>query len=252
MTRYSRHTHPNRTVLLKKFTALLTGFTALLFGGGSLAGTATIDVGDGNTATYEYRDDMLRINSSADAGSYAVFRDGSLYTVSLNDGQPMVIDAGSMMKGIGAMNLPGPSVASEFDDKLISFEDTGQDETVAGINGDVYEVRFEDSSGSQRSATLVLSTDQRVREFNAAMLRMVSTAGGLSNQPLPDRGQEFKARLDALNAGVLRYGDQMRVTRISSDAVPAERFELPAPPMNFKDLGSMLGNFPQPRQQDQN
>ena len=245
MRRSTRRTTPYHA-------AVAAGFASLLVAVGTQAGSATIDAGDGSTATFEYRDDMLRINNSVDASSYAVVRDGSLYTVSLNNGQPMVIDAGAMMKGMGAMDLPAPTTTSDLDGTLISLEDTGRNETVAGIEGDVYQVRFEDASGMERSETLVLSTDKRVLEFNDAMLQMVSVAAELASTEVQEQGQDFQNRLQELNAGVLRFGDQMQIISLSGDPVPEERFALPAAPMDIRNLGSMLGNFPLPNEPDNN
>ena len=78
------------------------------------------------------------------------------------------------------------------------------------------------------------------------MYQMVNFAAEMASTQVQAQGQEFQDRLEALNAGVLRFGDQMQIISISGDAVPEERFALPAQPMDFNNLGSMLGNFAQP------
>jgi len=236
------------------FTRKLAGLTAgaaLVAAQGAAAGSATVDAGNGNSVTFEYNDTMLRINNSIDANSYAVMRDGTMFTVAIAEGMPIVMDAGAMMKSMG--NMPGmeainlPTDAGDLDGRVVSLKDTGRDETVAGIMGDLYELTVEDDNGQQRTETLVLSTDKRVLEFRDAMLLMVDMTASISPQQGMDeareQGKELEARLRGLNAGVLRIGDQMSVTAITDDAIPDARFELPAKPMDLQGFGSMLGEM---------
>jgi hypothetical protein len=221
------------------------------------AGSTTISAGDGNQVTFEYNDSMLRINNSMESNSYVVMRDGTMYTVAMAGNTPMVMDAGAMMKSMG--NMPGmdtitpPAGAADLDGRVIELTDTGEDETLAGITGDVYELVLEEANGNQRRETLVLSSDQRVLEFRDAMLLMVDLASDMApKQNLNNamqQSEELEKRLRSLNAGVLRYGKQMSVVEINSDAVPAARFELPAEPMDLQGLGGMLGEMQKRMQQ---
>lgn len=206
------------------------------------AGTATVSSGPGDTAIFEYAGDMLRINSDQ-PDSYVVVRDGNLYAVSFNDGQPMVIDAGSMMKGMA--NMIPQVIESDLDARLISLKDTGKGETVAGISGDVYELTFEDENGAEQKETLVLSTDKRALEFRDALFNMMSFAAKIADTDQPPRDDDVSKRLMALDAGVLRYGSEMTVTEISGDPVPAQRFELPAEPLDMQGLGGLFGAMSQ-------
>jgi len=47
-------------------------------------------------------------------------------------------------------------------------------------------------------------------------------------------------RLNEMDAGVLRYGSEMIVTSLSGEDIAAERFALPAAPMDMQGLGNML------------
>jgi hypothetical protein len=229
---------------------------ALTAASGAQAGSATIDA-NGHQVTFEYNASMLRINNSMEASSYVVMRDGTMYTVSLAAGTPMVMDAGSMMKGMG--NMPGmdsmtpPTGATDLDGRVISLTDTGDNETVAGIEGDVYELVLEEGNGNRRTETLVLSTDKRVIEFRDAMLLMVDIAAAMAPEQGIDnareQGEELEKRLRNMNAGVLRFGSQMSIAEISGDAIPAARFELPAPPMDMQGFGSMLQEMQKRMQQ---
>ncbi len=228
---------------LYRAVALLSTSAALLAAPVVLAGSATLISNDGGTATFEYNDSMLRIGSDANPESYALMRDGKFYTVSVNNGQPIVIDAGSMMKGMGSMNMAPTTVTSDFDVDVLSVKDTGKNETVAGIKGDVYEIRFRDEDGQERSETMVLSKDKRVREFSDALFRMMNVAAEFASDKAMKQGQDMRSKLEELDAGVLRYGNEMRISSIDGDKVPGARFELPAQPMNLEGFGAMLGNL---------
>jgi hypothetical protein len=181
---------------------------------------------------------MLRINSDQ-PDSYVVVRDGNLYAVSFNDGQPMVIDAGSMMKGMA--NMIPQVIESDLDARLISLKDTGKDETVAGINGDVYELKIEDENGAEQTETLVLSDDKRALEFRDALFNMMSFAAKIAGTDKAPKEDDISKRLLAMDVGVLRYGSEMTVTEISGDPVPAQRFDLPAEPLDMQGLGGLFG-----------
>jgi hypothetical protein len=201
------------------------------------AGTATMQNADGSNAEFEYNDSMLRIGSG-DADGYTVVRDGSIYVVSLNDGQPIVMDAGSMMKGFDVSAYAAPTdLTSEF----LGLDDTGRSETVAGIKGRVYELRFKDGDGNEQSEEIVLSEDARALEFRDALFIMLEVASSLTGGDANEAGRSIQKRLSDMDAGVLRYGNDMRLTRIDGSAVDPARFELPAEPMSLEGLGGMLG-----------
>jgi hypothetical protein len=221
------------------------------------AGSTTINAGGGNQVTFEYNDSMLRINNSVESNSYVVMRDGTMYTVAMAGNMPMVMDAGAMMKSLGNMPdmdaLTPPTGAADLDGRVIELKDTGENETIAGISGDVYELVLEEANGNQRTETLVLSSDERVLEFRDAMLLMVDLAAEMAPEQnmgnAMQQSEELEKRLRSMNAGVLRYGNQMSVTEITGDAIPAARFELPAEPMDLQGLGGMLGEMQKRMQQ---
>ena len=213
---------------------------ALVASPAALAGKATIASSDGSSAEFEYAGDMLRM-SSPQGGGYMLIRDKTMYMVSMQDGTPMVISASAMMKGIGqAMPQVG---ASAFTSEFISMEDTGRNETVAGIKGDVYEFSYRDENGKTITEELVVSDDDRALEFRDALFSMSTVAEAISTPDAVEQGREMQERFENMNLGVLRYGAEMKVTAISGETIQAERFELPAEPMNLQGLGDMLGNM---------
>ncbi len=223
-------TRPSLRIASATLLALLPSLT--------MAGTAVVQSGDGGEAMFEYRGDMLRIGMG-DGQSYAIVRDGTIYAVSVEDGQTMVIDAGSVMRGFAsAATAVAPS---DLDAEVLSMDKTSRKETVAGIVGEVYEVRFRDDNGQERKAEIVLSDDPLAIEFRDALFGMMNVATEIASEKAQAQGEDMRERLDELNAGVLRYENELVLTRISGESVDAARFELPAEPMNLQGLGSMLG-----------
>lgn len=222
---------------------ILAGISALVLpASAALAGSATITSAEGNSAVFEYTDTMLRMGTGIET-SYAVLRDGTLYAVSTENGQPMVIDAGSMMRGFAgtaAQMAPG-----DLNAEFLGMTNTGRSETVAGIRGDVYEVRFRDEDGVERSEEIVLSKDKRALEFRDALALMLDVFSELNEAVATAKSRDIQAELTDMDAGVLRFGSEMKITAIDSEAVDPARFELPAAPVNLESLGGMLGNISQ-------
>jgi hypothetical protein len=183
---------------------------------------------------------MLRINATQNGG-YALLRDGHFYTVGYNNGQAMVFDAGAMLQGFG--DMAPQAIHGDLGAEIVSLEDTGENEIVAGIDGDIYTVKFIDDSGEERSESLVLSRDRRALEFRDAMFQMMSFAETMTpgQDKAKAQSQDIRVRLNSLNAGILRYGREMTVTKISGETVADERFELPAQPLDLQGLGKLFG-----------
>lgn len=205
----------------------------------ALAGKATVESADGGSASFEYRDRMLRINTE-EPGAYIVLRDGIMYVVNIEGDKPMVFNASSMMRGLAqnAVQFAPEDLSADFE----SMEDTGRDETVAGIRGDVYLMSYTDEKGRRQQQEIVLSGSDEAREFREALFSMVEVAGEMAGEQVEMENRELQDRLDSLDAGVLRVGEDMRVTAISGETIAAARFELPAEPMNMEGIGSMLGS----------
>ncbi|MFT6050777.1 MAG: hypothetical protein ACI9B9_000415 [Halioglobus sp.] len=72
----------------------------------------------------------------------------------------MVMDIGSAMKMLGSIvqtSMKSAQASPSSIEKFISLEDTGDNETIAGIEGDVYELKFEDQDSTVQTESLVLS-----------------------------------------------------------------------------------------------
>jgi hypothetical protein len=211
------------------------------------AGTATIASSDGETMTFEYRDDAL-LRVGVEESSYMLVRDNTLYIVSNEGGEPMVIDASSMMKGFsGMVQQAAPSATTA---EFVSLEKTGRSETVAGIKGEVYMLTTR-QDGEESTQEVVMSDDKRAIEFRDALFIMGHAAmEAFGEYQLRDDNKDVQKQLADMNLGVLRVGQEMTVKEISSDSVAAARFELPAEPMDMQGLGAMMGAMGESSGQD--
>ncbi len=205
---------------------------------GAMAGAADVKSSDGGAMKFEYSGrDRLRINMGTD-NNYMIMRDDEIYVVTDSDGQIMVISmnqAMSMFAGMAAGATP-----DTVEGKLLSMKATGRSETVAGIKGEVYMVRFIDDQGKERAADMVLSKDPRAVELQQAMSVMITSMARAAGKEA-EGAAEMQKKLTGMNMGILRYGDDMWVSNISDRKIDKARFELPAEPTDLSALGGILG-----------
>lgn len=205
---------------------------------GLYADIAEVESEDGKVMSFEYEGDKLRINIPENQG-YMVLRDDHLYMVTDNNGQLMVVDLNSAFNMFGSMaaSATPDHVSSEF----VSMDSTGRFETLAGMEGEVYRVRFIDQEGQEQESEVVLSDDERAIGFRDAIAQMAKTMASAMRGSGIDQeietGEKLQAELESLDKGVLRYGQDMRVKSITETTVAEERFVLPAEPT---DLGGMM------------
>jgi hypothetical protein len=211
---------------------------ALAFGvGATHAGTADMSTSDGHKMKFEYLgDDLLRINMQE--GNYMLVQGGEVYMVTDSDGELMVIKLEQAMGMFGSM--ADSATPSAVEGKLVSLKSLGRKETVAGIQGEVYEVRFIDHEGQERTGEVVLSADPRAVELQQAMFNMSKSMAKATNREVKGQ-EEIERKLDGMNMGILRYGDDMRVTAISDKTFDKRHFALPAEPTDLSGLQGMFG-----------
>ena len=225
-----------------------SGLTKALFAAGltitaassAWAGTATMQSAEGEQIVWEYRDDAVRMSTGA-GDEYALIRDGQFYLVSYEDGEAMVIDGGSLMRGFASMM---PDVAPDgLRADVVSLEATGSAETIAGLKGKVFELRTRDENGVEIVEELVLSDAKEAREFSGALILMADTVAQLLPTADEKPMDALTSRLAAMKAGILRYGDEVLIASISSAKIARNRFELPAEPMDLSGLGGMMSGM---------
>ncbi|MEM1402242.1 MAG: hypothetical protein AAGG55_02820 [Pseudomonadota bacterium] len=227
----------------KMIRSLMTNVTfagASLVAASSYAGTAIVSMEGGGDVTYEYSKSALRMGTPTEP-SYSVVRDGKMYAVMYEGEQPTVIDASSVLKGFAS--TMGQDATSSLTAEILEMKDTGKTEVVAGVSGRIYRVTVRDGKGVESVEDVVLSSDARAREFTDALFLMTSMSSSVGGEEALKAAQDMKKRLDAEGLGFLRFGDEMKITSINSDPVPADRFELPAEPVDMSGMGALLGNM---------
>ena len=205
---------------------------------GVQSGAADVRTTDGGQMKFEYDgDSQLRINMEQD-GNYMVLKGGEIYMVTNAEGQVMVLSLNQTMSMFGAQ--ASAASPSTVEGKLLSLDSTGRKETVAGISGEVYDVRYIDQDGKERATELVLASDNRAIEFQRALFAMTSSMARAAGKSL-EGPEELQNRLTKMNMGTLRFGRDMWVTAISDRRVDPARFALPAEPTDMSAIGDMFG-----------
>lgn len=209
-------------------------------------GKATLESSDGqqrlqSTLEYDGRG-ALRMTAGQDPNQYLLHRDGKVYSVFSQDGTPLVVEMGAMLKTLGGMaqqnagQQPLAGDVAEFRD----LRDTGRTETVAGIKGRVHELSYVDSQGRARTESLVLSSDGRARELTQTLFAFGEAMAAAAATAEPAGSRRLETEIVGGNQGVLRFGTQFRVLAFDGSTPSAARFELPAAPTQMPDLGGMM------------
>ena len=228
----------------RKAIAVVATSVALALGVGPVAAdVAELSTGQGDVMTFEYEGEQLRINTGNSQQSYMLVRDGRLYVVSQSDGQTMVIEMSGALKSLG--QSANSATPRSVDSKVISLRKTGKTETIAGMRGETYELRYVDHEGRERQADMVLSDDPLAVGFRDAMHRMaMAMANSLGRDTFEkelEAGEQLQGQLQALNMGVLRYDKDMQIRSIKDVRVDPQRFVLPAEPVDLGGIGGIFG-----------
>lgn len=191
-------------------------------------GQATLRTGDGVASEILWQDaQTLRMQNAGDQ-DYFIVRDGKAYAVSRRGGKPMVLDMGAMlqmMRGAGRGNDQQPSFPQPG-----SFEATGERETVAGIEGEVYRMSWTDHTGRERTQEVVLTDRPLVVEMTRAYLGSVGAMFDGEN------ASGFQQAMPGGHQGLLRVGEDFRLVSISGDTPGDGPFELPAEPTSLQQM----------------
>lgn len=193
-----------------------------------------------------------RLTQQDPSKGYLLVRDAKAYTVVTEDGTTKVYDmaqVASLLKGMprmagkrgGGMGGKGPQIAADIAE-FKSLTDTGRAETVAGIGGSIYQLSYLTDEGAEKTVEAVLSRDPLAFEFSNAMMHLGQTMRETMGRPAMAGSQQLWAKLETGKLGLLRLGDQMRLTRLEGAAPAASRFELPAAPTpvdSIRDLQAL-------------
>jgi len=242
---------PGRARIRGLVPVLLTMLLGVLTAGSALgAGVAEISGSEpGSRMRVEFDGDRLRMDVPAqrDAGGYLIAREGKVYAVTQQDGKPMVIDVGAMMRMLGPM-LTQMAPPRTFDDvgEFKGIRPLGRKETVAGIEGTVHEVVYLTRDGREERTEMVLSRDPRLVEMGRAMMSMGMAFQQAIGQATPPGSEVLERQLRDNGEGVLRFGKDYRLLSMSGTTPDSSRFQLPAEPMAMPSIGALPGWPPTP------
>lgn len=205
-------------------------------------GVAVIQSGDDQTygrSTIEFSGDQVRIElMGAEQEGYLLMRDGSIYTVTTQGGQPFVMDLGGMMNMLGGFMEDQATLETPISD-VVTVESTGRTEQVAGITGQVYNVTYIDEDGRQVTEEVVMGRHRALRELSSTLESWSRTMAEKMNTEVEDYDQTM-GQLLTYGDGVLRMGEHYHLVSIDGNEPPASRFELPAAPQQMSDLGALM------------
>ena len=184
---------------------------------------ATYRYADGTIVTLCTRDTRhVRMDTSPTA--YTLLSGGKVYSVNCDSGQCMVYDleavTASMAVGLTSMFGGGSEPAYE-----VRYKKTGRTETVAGYTGAVYDTTVLENGKAVRRDEMVLSTHADVMKVTDAWMAMAEVLTKSMGQSFCDALEEAGKRGFG---GVLRYGDEMRLAKLSVRSLDAAYYELPA------------------------
>lgn len=170
------------------------------------------------------------------AAAYMLTRDNSLYAVTNAGGMGatvMELSALCDMAGPAAMggadSMPA-GITIERAEDVVAVEATGRTETLAGMEGELYEITWIDSNEQEHTDNAVLSDAPLALEIAEAFEML---AANTCEGEVDPRQNAVRAR----GLAILRYADSYTVISASDEGRPAGAFELPAEPT---DLSAMM------------
>lgn len=214
-----------------KLNHLLSLVILLAFSCFSLAdGSAEIAIGNNETMSLNWLNNgSVHMSTNLEKNSYMLILDNKAYAVHKENGEYQVLDLSSLMESLGAMagDMSPMSIESELDIDWDSsrLNKTGKKRTVAGIQGDVYTIKGDDSGDF-----VVLSNHTLAQEMTAAYFRIIKIMAA------EHEGVAIDKALPKNQQGLLQAGEDFKVLKLSNKTPNKALFKLPAEPQNLGDM----------------
>lgn len=206
-------------------------------------GKVVIEAGSGQErmqSAMEFEGDMLRMDmqlEDVEGEIYLLMREGTLYSVTNQGGEPMVVDLNSLGRMFGGLTEQVQQVDGNNNmEELVTLDDTGRTEDIAGITGDVYIATYTDASGQRMTDEVVIGSHPVLQEMTGVMM----TLGSSLDQDGAAEDNEAMQELLGKGDGILRFGSNYRLLSIEETSPSMARFELPAEPQQIPSLGDMM------------
>ena len=174
---------------------------------------------------------LLRISDSSGEG-YMLMRDSKLYIVVDDAEQVMVVDVVAAASAYGDA-FAQEGVWNEEIREVIDFTRTGKRENIAGIQGEEFSLTFIDGNGDTQKQSMILSRDAMVVALTQAMHEMSKLLLRASGGELPKSVAQMEQHIIEGGWGLLKQGTDFQLAMITADAPQANRFNLPAEPMDL-------------------
>lgn len=208
--------------------ALALSMTAAI----SEAGTIKIkSLGDGEIFHAQFSDTKMRVPSPEENG-WVLFDQGRIYAVATDGDTPRVIDLTAMAGMTGGVQGLQMFSGVDMSGDNISFKDLKRTETIAGIEGHVYQVTVVEDDGSKSQTEAVFTDSKVVKSAFDHLMKALSAVDNATEQTWQKLGKDQLGN----RTGMLRYGNQWQIESIDDKAVDAKLFELPAKPMSMQDM----------------
>lgn len=198
-------------------------------------GKATIDTGNGQETmqmVLHWTEDNMRMDFPAQQHGYLLLRDGKGYMVA-QQGDRTVITETPLLKTMSDDNYDDTNPSSASQAKSVeNLEATGDTETIAGIEGEVYRIEWLDRSGETHENELVLSDDPLARGMLRAFQGYLITVTG-EIDPIGD------ALLER-DLGMLRFNDRFNVVELADASADAVSYDLPENGVTMNEMAKQM------------
>ena len=205
-------------------------------------------------ATYKYSDGSMMTLCTRDAQhvrmdtsptSYMLLKGNKVYGVNKgDDGSWQVMDMDQMQNlgGMSSMFGGGATSTTEYE---VRYEKTGKSEKVAGYNGTVYKaVTYEDGKVVSRDE-IVLSSHSNIKKLSDGWASIAARMGQSMGQQMAQSLEQSAKEAKKLGyGGMLRYGNQMRLSNLQVKNLNSSYYDLPA--------GAQVVDIQNPSQQSSN
>jgi hypothetical protein len=234
----------------KSFIATVTVLSSVACGSfvdlasADLVGSYQTGAGSSDTMTVYYRNDQA-VRVDVGEGRYMLITGSNVYMVENEGGRTTAVDMDQMGAALqrSGMTAQAPATGANADGN-VSFRKTGRTETVAGYKGQVFEV-----TADGKTTEYVGSNDADVVALGRAFLVMgkrMSRSFGRNDSAAMDRAVRT-AQAEGVG-GMLRSGNDVRLTSVTKKDVDAAFYQLPAnanvqavPDMgNVGNMGDMM------------
>lgn len=199
--------------------------------------TGVYEIADGQTIELSYKDSE-HMRMSMPGGQFMLVNGDKTYMVRQQEGQWVAMDMAAMGKMMEQMRQQSgqQSPQEQQGGSDVEFRDTGRTETIAGYEGDVYEV-----TSDGETTEIVLSDHEDIAALSRGWVeftgKMTKQMGAMKDQMEEDllSQSDIEER-----GGMLRVGDDMRVKSISTESKGSDYFELPEG-TRVQDMSDMRG-----------